>query len=349
MSYNSTGNFTAGTCANILKNLSDIQGDMHSPLMKQTALGYVEALQSPLNTAGRQVIPITDNDKRKQVRVKYLNRAIETQVDEAITRSCDTGDFDDFNEVTVDVTKEVELRWSVKEREFQKICDESQSQYVQTLLASKFNALAKKINRNILEDQLTNFGENKSTGTAAASTVTVFPDATGNINARPLQTMEFDYTVSNQSVGTPILIGGGLIYQYWKTLQAGCCNDGGVDMLALSNQLGFSPFLDTMVDSVIGANEFIVIEPSLTHFLQFNEYIGEREKLDSPFVANTTITDPRRNITYDMKILFDQCDDVWTFILRNTYDIFFQPLDAYHPDDELNGINGTLRYLAQTS
>jgi hypothetical protein len=49
MSYNSTGVFTAGKCLNELMQLTDVKGGMFSAAKKRTKLGYLEAINSPLN------------------------------------------------------------------------------------------------------------------------------------------------------------------------------------------------------------------------------------------------------------------------------------------------------------
>lgn len=349
MAYNTTGNFTAGQCVAVLQDLTDLEGNMHSPLMKQTPTGYLEAITSPLNTDGQEAIQLQDTGgKKREVRIRYMVRTIESQVDSSITRTCNEGDFDNFLEVTFDCDKELEHRVSLNETDFQRICD-GQADFTNKILRKAFDALARTVNRDILTDQSTNFGLNVNTGLSTARDITVFAAANGNPIPRALQVMFNDYTVGNQSVDRPLVIGAGNIYDFWTTLKAGCCNDGGVDMLELSNILGFSPFLDTMIEGVVGANNFAVLEPGTVQFVRFNEYVGEREKLDSPFVSNTTITDPRRNVTYDLKILFDECTDNWTFIFRLCYGIFFRPGDAWDPADPLDNTNGTLRFRAITS
>jgi len=348
MSYNTSGNFTAGQCVAVLQDLTDLEGDMHSPLMKQTPTGYLEALQSPLNDQGEQIMLQDSAGKKREVRIRYMNRTIQSQVDNAITRSCSEGDFDDFNETTFDCDRELEYRVSLNETDFQRICD-GQSEFANMLLKKSFDAMAREINENIITDQSTNFGLNISSGLTTAKDVVVYAAANGNPLALMLQEVDFDYHVSNQSTGTPIVVGAGNMYKYWTSLKAGCCNDGGVDMMALSQQLGFSPFLDTQIEGVLGANHFAVLEPGTVQFVPFIEYVGDRAKQLDNLQANTTITDPRRNVTYDLKILFDRCTDNWTWIFRLCYGVWFRPGDAWHPDDPLDGVNGTLRYRATTS
>lgn len=350
MSYNTSGTFTAGQCVDVLQDLTDIEGNIHSPLMKQTPTGYIEALNSPLNDEGVEKIQIQDGSgKKRSVRIRYMQRVIETQVDDAITRSCSEGDFRDFNETNFDCDHVLEHRESLNETDFQRICD-GQTDFANMLLRSSFDAMARTINRDALTEQSTNFGVNLGNGgLTTAKDVNVLQASDGAPLAVGLQEIDSDYKVSNQMTGTPILVGAGNIYKYWRTLQAGCCNDGGIDMLALSNQLGFSPFVDTMIDGVLGTNHFAVLEPGTVHFVPFNEYVGERRKDIDNLQANTLITDPRRNITYDLKILFDRCTDNWTWIFRLCYGFFFRPGDSWHPDDPLDNVNGTLRYRAQTT
>jgi len=120
-------------------------------------------------------------------------------------------------------------------------------------------------------------------------------------------------------------------------------------MLDLSNSLGYAPFADTMVDGIIGANQFIVLEPQSVQFVTFNDYTGENATSSGTSVARGTITDSKTGITYDIKVLQDDCSDDWVVIMNINYDIFFQPGEAFQADDPLFGTNGTLRYTAATT
>jgi len=345
--YNSTGAFTAGQCVESLIDLMDIQGAEHTPLLRRSPLGYLEALTSQLNRQGVEEIPIQRGDKLTTSRIKYMNRAVESQVSETIDRSCSNGDFDDYNEVNFEITKEVEERWSLNEIEFRSICEGNQ-EFATKMMNSHLDNIARKINKRLLTEQAANMGVNKSTGLSTARTVTVFPAATGNPNPRPIQLINFDYKVSNQSKGTPIIVMSDLMYQYHTALQVGCCNDGGTDMGRLAAQLGYAPFLDVTINEVFDANEFVVLEPTMVKFVGYNEYVGQSVKMWEQEV-HTTFVDPVTNIMYDLKIIYACDNESWTWILRKRYDIFFQPSDAWHPEDPLSSTNGTLLYLAATS
>jgi hypothetical protein len=200
-----------------------------------------------------------------------------------------------------------------------------------------------------LTEQLTELGINLRTGLSTAASIDVFPAATGAPNAAALQTLQSDFEIENEMVGTPIWIGAGNIYKYWKTLEQSCCNDAGVNMLDLSNSLGYSPFTDTTMKNVLNANEFIVMEQGSVQFVTFNDYVGEDVTSSGTSVARGLITDSKTGVTYDIKIMQDNCNDNWTVIVKLHYGIWFQPLAAYQVDDNLYGTRGTLLYKANVT
>lgn len=346
MGYTSDGVFTAGLCLNQLQNLEDIKGGIYSAAKKRSKLGYLEALNSPLNMVGQQQIMTQNGSKKRVVEIRWRQRRIEGQVETTASGTCTSEDFPDFNAELFNVTKYVETKFSINTSEFKKVC-EGRSKFINDTIELAYDALARKINATLLEEQLLNFGLNKgNSNSSAAKDVTVLATTTGAPYASALQTLMSDYDLANEMVGTPIWIGGGNIYKYWKTLAQGCCNDGGVNMLDLSNSLGYAPFADTQVGAIMGANNFIVMEPHSVQFVTFNDYVGEDATSSGTSVARGTITDKKTGITYDIKILQTDCSDDWTVILFLNYDIFFQPGEAFQADDPLYGTNGTLRYNA---
>ena len=204
-----------------------------------------------------------------------------------------------------EVSKYVEYKFALNTKEFKAVC-EGRSNFIQDSIELSFNALAKTINKELLTEQATNFGINLRTGTSNAAPVTVFPAATGAPNAAALQTLLADFEVVNEMVGTPIWIGAGDIYKYWKTLEQACCNDAGINMLDLSNSLGYAPFTDTQMGSVFAdPNEFMVMEQGSIQFVPFNDYVGEDATMAGDSVARGTIRDTKTGLVYDIKVLQD--------------------------------------------
>ena len=349
MGYNSNGVFTAGKCLNELMMLGDLKGGDFSAAKKRSKLGYLEAINSPLNMSIQNQIPTQQGSKKRVVEIRWRQRTIETQVLEAESGTCTSDNYPDFNSELFEVSKYVEYKFKLNTTEFKAVC-EGRSKFIQDSIELSYDALAKTINRALLTEQTTNFGINLRTGSSAASSIEVFPAATGAPNAAALQTLQADFDIENEMVGTPIWIGAGNIYKYWKTLEQACCNDAGINMLDLSNSLGYAPFTDTMMGSVFAnANDFMVMEQGSIQFVPFNDYMGEDETSSGTSVARGRITDTKTGLTYDIKVLQDDCSDDWVVKMSLHYDIFFQPGEAYQADDPLFGTNGTLRYTAATT
>ena len=221
MGYNSDGVFTAGKCLNSLINLSEIKGGIYSAAKKRSKLGYIEALASPLNTRGQRQIPTQQGSKKRVVEVRWRQRAVEGQIEESLSGTCTSTDFPDFNSELFEVAKNVERKFALNTSEFKAVC-EGRSEFINETIELTFDALARKINSAGLTDQLTNFGINIASGSSATTSVNVFPAATGAPNAAALQTLMAEYELDNEMVGTPMWIGGGNIYRFWKTLQVAC-------------------------------------------------------------------------------------------------------------------------------
>lgn len=348
MSYNSNGIFTAGICTERLLDLADIKGNMNDPLMKRSPLGYLESITSPLNTNGRVSISVQDGEKYKTARIKWRQRAIASQVTSSKSGTCSTDNYKDFEEETITLSKAVEYKFGINTYQSKLIC-EGRLDFMRSEIFSAFDALARDINASLLTEQALNFGKNIRTGATTASDLTVFPAATGNPNARPLQILKNDFRVKNQFNGTMMLIGAGNAYDYWTTLESACCNDGGVDMLALSNSLGWSPFIDTQMEDYFGTNHFMTMEPGSVQLITFNDYVGIDATSAGSEVSRTTIVDPRTGIRYDLKVMQDGCSDNYVVIINLTYDVWFTPISQFQFDDPLHGTRGTLRYRAVTS
>ena len=346
MSYNSTGVFTAGKCLNELMELQSTSG--MNAAKKRSKLGYLEAINSPLNIGMQSQIPVQNGSKKRVVELRWRQRTIETQVFTSESGSCTSDNYPDFNSELFEVDKYVEYKFALNTKEFKEVC-EGRGKFIQDSLENSYDAIARVINKESLTEQATEFGINLRTGVSTATTVDVFPAATGAPNAAALQTLMADFEVENEMSGTPIWIGAGNIYKYWKTLEQACCNDAGINMLDLSNSLGYAPFTDTTMKQVLNTDEFIVLEQGSVQFVPFNDYVGEDVTSAGDSVARGTITDSKTGITYDIKVLQDDCSDDWVVKLSLHYGIFFQPLSAYQFDDPLYGTRGSLLYDANAT
>ena len=287
MSYNSTGVFTAGKCLNELMQLTDLKGGNFSAAKKRSKLGYLEAINSPLNMGMQTQIPVQNGSKKRVVELRWRQRTIESQVFTDASGNCSSDNFPDFNAELFEVDKVVEYKFSLNTNEFKEVC-EGRGTFIQESLETSYDALARVINKELITEQATELGINLRTGVSTATSIDVFPAATGAPNAAALQTLMADFEIENEMSGTPIWIGAGNIYKYWKTLEQACCNDAGINMLDLSNSLGYAPFTDTTMKSILNTDEFIVLEQGSVQFVPFNDYVGEDVTSSGTSVARGT-------------------------------------------------------------
>ena len=348
--YNSTGAYTAGICEQILSGLENYAGNGNLPSAKRSYLGYLEFLQSDLNKGNTEVIPvITDSTKYHQVRVKYSQRTIDAEVTEAEDGNCTPERYPDYLETTFDVDKVVSFNFGLKKREVVKICNEGNTSVITNKMNESFDAIARKINTRLLTIQSLNFGANVGNSSAtSAKSVNVLVAATGAPLATGIQALNQDYYEKNQYFGTPAIIGAGNIMKYWATVKTGCCNQDGVDMNAMAAELGWAPFLDTQIESVLGSNQFMVLAPGMNQLVTYNRYVGENEGMFGTSM-DTTVVDPRTGLRYDMKIDYDGCNEAYYVRLTLNYGLWIQPVDTFNAADPLYRTNGSCRYTAATT
>lgn len=347
--YNTNGVYTAGICEKILSNLSNHTVAANLPSAKRSHLGYLQFLQSPLNKSNIQVIPVQNDSKHKVVRVLYKQRTVESEVTTSEDGNCTPERYPDFLETNFDVDSVVSYNFGIKKREASLICTGGNDSLIMSEINESFDALARKLNAALLGKQLLNFGYNYGQTTASAAVKSVAALGSNGVPlASFIQTLHTDYHEKNEFYGTPAVIGGGNVMKYFLTTMTGCCNQDGVDMNALSSQLGWSPFLDTQVTGVLGADQFIIMAPGMVQFVPLNRYVGENAGQFGTSV-DTTITDPVTGITYDMKIDYDGCNESFYVRLTLNYGLWIPPVDTFNAADPLYRTNGTLRYAATAS
>ena len=146
MSYNNTGAFTASKCLNELMQLTDVAG--YSQAKKRSKLGYLEAINSPLNMSQQSQIPVQNGSKKRVVELRWRQRTIETQVFTSASGTCTSDNYDDFNSELFEVDKIVEYKFALNTQEFKAVC-EGRSKFISDSLENSYDALARVINKEL--------------------------------------------------------------------------------------------------------------------------------------------------------------------------------------------------------
>ena len=150
--------FTAGICANIQSSLNALMG-ANSPEMKRTPVGYLQAITSPTNTAGLNVIPIdSGNGKKHKVRVTYAKRGVEDDVQDTYNNGCDADISKVPYEDTVEITDVLSLKGlAFSEDEMRKLCEPDQT-WIARQINAHLDPFMVSLNKKIIAIQASNFG-----------------------------------------------------------------------------------------------------------------------------------------------------------------------------------------------
>ncbi len=337
------GEFTAGLCERVQTSLNEILGSK-APSSKRTKTGYLQAITSPQNTAGVEMLPIDPgNGKKRKVLVKYIQRGTEDDIVETQNTTCAQDIEKEPFEQEVDITRYIRTKGiKFDDNEMRKLC-EPDSQWMGEIVNAEIDALVRVLNKRMLTIQSTNFGAfNPSISPATKKQVQLLKDSGENARFKgEAEIMEdFEYL---DTMDRPILVGAGNLSMYAKLAKVGCCNSGGVNLAQAGD---FDFFHDRFAGSILGgANDFIGLVPGYVQLLTWNKYVGTYRK-DNQTFSHGTIMDPVSGLTFDMKWHYNDCNDTWSLFFGLWYDMFFLPSDAFAEGDELEDVNFTLHYEA---
>lgn len=348
----------AGVCPAILTGLEMVAG-LNDPQLKQTPVGATVALSQPENQSA-EILSVYGGNKTghaKQVRVKYMPRATKDTI--KTTADCEAGSPVEYieDETTLDIYAQADIALGMDE--IRVFCEEA-SQAVQGLpvpynlrevskrILNVQNAMRQKINDAVVTKLANGFGVNARTGTNTSVSIPVISNgATGIVSGAPIwtgiQTILSDFS-ENELVGTPIIIGKGNFEKFDLGTNKYGLQNSGIDFSNINQDYKF--FVDKAVNTIVGANELVVMGEGSAQFLSWNKYVG---KFAGTFGSATMFTIPDAivpNLMYDAKFEFDTCTD--TFLLRLSVNagVYIVPTDAYGTYDDLQGTNGLLRYTA---
>lgn len=348
----------AGVCPAILTGLEMVAG-LNDPQTKQTPVGATLALSQPENQSA-EILSVYGGNKTgtiKEVRVKYLPRVTKDLIKD--TADCVAGDPQTYVEDTtlLDIYKQYDIALGMDE--IRVFCEEASTavaglpvpynlKEVSKRILSAMNAIRTSINDDVVTKLKNSFGVNATTGVATSTSIPVISNgATGIVAGAPVfsgfQTLLSDFT-ENELYGTPIIIGKGNFEKFDLGTNKYGLQNSGVDFGNIEQDYKF--FVDKAVNTIVGANQLIVMGEGVAQFMSWNKYVG---KYAGTFGGATlfTIPDPLiPNLMYDAKFEFDTCND--TFLLRLSINagVYVIPTDAYGTYDDLAGSNGLLRYTA---
>lgn len=336
--------FTEGLCEKIQSSLIEIF-KTKAPSMKRTQVGYLSALQSDVNTAGVERVPLPQNGKIRSVLIKFIQRADSTSIVET-DPTCEAEENPSPKEQIVEnVTEFVRTKEiGFDDNDMRSLC-ESGDEYRAGIINSYLNALMVALDKKLITAQAANFGAFvPSISPATYKDYALLQAVTYAINFKGESDIEED--IANlESSEKPIVIGDGYLAHYVKQSKIGCCNDLGQDLSQVGQMYYYR---DKYVSQILGTNHFIILIPGYTQLLFWNKYKGEFTQNDNLCIRGTII-DPYTGVECDIKWLRNNCDENWVLHLRVWYKLYQIPSDAFKTYDDLNGVNFSLHARAVTT
>lgn len=339
--------FTEGLCEKVQTTMINLFKS-NAPELARTQLGYVQALMSPLNMSGMEIIPIDQgNGKTRSVRIVYIQRGTDDDIITTKPVTCSTDNEPAPFETIVSIDKYIgKSGLKFTELEMRKLC-EPDSMYMARVINAQLDALTKDLDKKLIVVQSSNFG--------AFEPALVDPGLWKDVqmlnassNYAPIyygeSTVLEDFTNIGYT-GKPFVIGAGNLSHYIRQVGIGCCNDNGIDLSQGGNLYYFH---DLYVNSLIGTNHFIAMKPGSVQLITKNDYVGVYAKESNTF-SHGTLTDPFTGITWDIKWHYDDCADFWSVQIGLNYKQYFMPANIFASDDDLYGVNGVLHYRAMSS
>ena len=304
------------------------------------ASGFVDALSSPLNTVGFEQIQVGTGGKNFGARVTYLQRAEKGEATAAANTLCSATEEPDPKEDLVNIDQVVSITKKLDEDEIAKLC-ESRDEHAAQFLMSLFNGVNAKLNEDLLTLQAAAFG-NYADGTSV-----VHPFEMLNSDGTPkyLGYSQLQSEIRKvRGTGRPMIIGSGNFELYSDQVSIGCCNDGGIDLSQAGNKYAW--FYDVDTETILGANELVVMLPGAAQIVTFNKHMGDRRRTVEGVYDKTTVIDPFTGIEWDYYLRYDECTDEWQLALELNYTLFNLPANMFKAGSPLDGVNYTLRASA---
>lgn len=360
-----------GYCPALLRTIEEVAGD-NAPSRKLHNAGFLAMLQCCANSSVNPVNDAYDDfGHQRALTVSYRRRPTLDDVQEE--------DNCDINRIPV------KLEWNLpgltfasssfylSDDELSKYCEDASraraigsppSQIAQEhyeLFRETANIVMKKMNRDLVLDAATLFGENVTTGSATGKVLNISRDGDKFILDNGVVDMLRDFQ-ENELCGDPCLVGGGLFSSYEIARLAACCNAAGIDLSKIGTPRFF---FDKDTQSIWGPNSVGAFAPGSVKLIErlkykrfFNREKGASEFFTAPLpIADFGCADPCQITEFDVQLRGIDCPTEvegpdgpmtvgrgWQIIVSKNYALWVQP-DAYAAGDELSGTNGTLKYF----
>jgi hypothetical protein len=352
-------NDLTGACQAQLRYMSEFQGSNYAfNIRKKNGMLQFLASDFNINAAGATVLDLTSpNGKIKRAQVIYSQRGKYTDAKigaQAIAAGlCDTPVTKEEKDVVVEIENRVATEvLTFTNEQLNEMC-ENPEKFMQKYF---FDAMAS--GRELLDRQLlanadavkgkiiSNSGSNVAAGAIKSLKLLTVNATTSERTPLFSQYNQIKLDIENMNFnGVPALIGQGVLNEFFDLYGYACCNSVTPFMDAVSKS-NAAFFLDQNANSVLGADDFLVIVPGSIMLLTYNE--NKSINMNNDLVKHYVLPDPEvPGLMWDVDFKWDECLKSYTWFASVWFDTFntFQD-DSFKSGDVLDGVTGIFGYRA---
>ena len=345
MSYNNSGFISASALQAMLTSEQFIRDN---PVNKTGHLGTLRTIMDPLNTRGylQNRIDVKNGTKR-EVELVYTPRISENDVLVGSRPNCQGGTVYGETSETYSLadTDLIRIPFNIP------IIDlANREQDLDSYVAEQFLRAIRSLTRKLNSEAVAALGVlkgNFADGVTGPVSVAVrsgsvyLPDPAVKIG------MEYDKAEGRDN-GTPIVLGGGYIAEWFRAKEAACCASTNVLLDEYVDNVPMIHVYDPTIEKVLGGQNFMVLSPGAVQMLTWNQFKGSNAaRIDVQSYQFGTIIDPVTGIECDYTAIFD-CG-VWKCDVSIYRKFVALPDDVFRLGDDLRGVNYIMPFVATAS
>jgi hypothetical protein len=329
-------------CPNVQMSLSELFIEVG----QREQLPFLEFLLSPENAKLIRTEVAPGGGKLKTVQARWIQRLPETEVDtEGDILACTSTNTygDSTTTYTLDITDTYQASQLINAADIARHCQEN-SRYVLESVMRLMDVLDRKVASAAAVQAVADIG---NWGTEVEGYYTVTGDcleiATRQSGGQALN--EFALADILQATrmanypGAPVVFGGAEMQRYANAVQAGCCTQFGIDLLAISQQNGFGFAYDSRVAAAQGSQlKNLVTTAGAIQWLSFN--LADWNQGITPVAGSNyskTLVFTPAGVPVDLTMK-DDCGNL-SIVLTTTGKIVTLPTDIYESSDKYAGVN----------
>lgn len=356
----------------LLRQLANIVGEGNLPQNKIEHVGFMNFLQSQNKP---EILRLNNTAGHLQaVQVKYLQRLTEEFTGTNEGNVCSHTYFENYKETTANLTSfrfiplylGDEIVAQYEDDASRTLSVGAPPTMIMNEMLERIMTAANAIIGGVRTDLLTSLvvGNNRVTGNANAQTINFTVD-TNNLPLNDGMTKILNDYYINLGTGTPQIVGSGLMHNFMLQQAAKGLAQSGLNTAIEAADVKF--YYDQKAASILGANQFVVIEPNTVQIVEYLQFTGFKAGAKPGASIFGTLALPMQvgqdvlPIEFDYQLKYVDCpsDSIdqyygtsitlqkgWVLILSKKSGIFQIPSDAYNGIDPMLGVNGCFRYVA---